>query len=705
MARHRRTSRSSSREAPANQVPASGPRLTVAKKLLFSLVATILFFMAVELILMVAGWQPVLDESDPYVGFFSLNPLFVETVGADGARRLVTAQNKMKWFNRQCFPRRKAANTYRIFCLGGSTTYGRPYDDMTSFAGWLRALLPEVDRNRQWEVINAGGISYASYRVVNVMHELLEYDPDLFVIYSGHNEFLEARTYGNLSETPGLVARLEHILGHTRTYTALRRLVKGTDRGNAPLDLRGKRSLLPSEVDTLLDSALGPQVYHRDDELRKHIVTHYEFNLRRMVRMGRRAGARVLLVTPASSLSNCSPFKSEHRADMTAAAREEWESSFTRARELFKSGDLKGAIHAANRSVEIDPRYAGALYLRARIRLALGNDAKAREDFVAARQEDVCTLRAPNEILQVVRRVASEMKTPHVDFAAYVDRVSPHGIPGDNLFLDHVHPTIEGNRDLAVLLITCLRDAGIIASPADLDARLLTTVTERVMRRVDRTKQSAALRNLSKVLSWAGKKEEADGLALRAVQLDPDDAETQYQAGNAFMRCGKIDEAIRCYQRTFELNAEYAAAVNASLGFAYAAKGDQDQAMEYYLKALTLNPNFGDVHYNIGVICEDRGETEDAMRHYRSAVASRPQHFVAHSRLGMLLAKQQKWDEARAQFEQALRINPNFVEARVNLGKVLARQGHTTLARQQFRWVLRRYPGHPVAKAELDRLE
>ncbi len=704
MTRHRRKLTKSPRPSPATEVPRSRSPLSVVKKLQFSLIVTVLFFLALELILMIAGWQPILYEDDPYVGFFGLNPLFVETTGPDGTLQLVTAPNKTKWFNQQRFARQKAANAYRVFCLGGSTTYGRPYDDRTSFAGWLRELLPEVDGNRQWEVINAGGISYASYRVANVMQELLEYDPDLFVIYSGHNEFLEARTYGDLADTPGTAARLDHVLSHTRTYTLMRRLVKGPERNIAPQDLRSRPNLLPSEVNTLLDSALGPEVYHRDDELRTNIVAHYDFNLRRMVDMARLAGAEVILVTPASNLSNCSPFKSEHRGDWTAALQREWESSRARADELFKSGDLEGAMRAVNRAVDIDPRYADSLYLRARIRLALGQAAAAREDFVAGARRTFVRC-APNELLQAVRRVAAETRTLHVDFAEYVDRASPNGIPGENLFLDHVHLTIEGYRDLASLLIASMRDAGIVASPTELEPGVLS--------HRDRPGNGAsgpqgAQRGLAQPVESLelGRQERGSGrFGVAHLQLEPNDAETQYQAGNAYVRRGEFDEGIRCYQRTRELNPEYAASVNASLGFAHAAKGDQDQAMTYYLTALAVNPQFGDVHYNLAVIYDGRGEAENAIRHYRSAIASQPQHFLAHNQLGILLAEQQKLDEAQVQFQQALRINPNSVDARLHLGQVLARQGRTSLAREQFLWVLRQFPQHPVAGAELERLK
>ena len=38
------------------------------------------------------------------------------------------------------------------------------------------------DPTRNWEVINTGGLSYASYRVAALMEQLVEYQPDLFVI-------------------------------------------------------------------------------------------------------------------------------------------------------------------------------------------------------------------------------------------------------------------------------------------------------------------------------------------------------------------------------------------------------------------------------------------------------------------------------------------------------------------------------------------
>ena len=136
-----------------------------------------------EACLAMLGFESLSHTRDPYVGFSNTISLMEETAGPDGQPLLVTRPSKLVWFNEQQFLKRKPPRTCRVFCLGGSTTYGRPYSDSTSFCGWLREYLPVVDDSRQWEVVNAGGVSYASYRVALVMEELADYQPDLFVVY------------------------------------------------------------------------------------------------------------------------------------------------------------------------------------------------------------------------------------------------------------------------------------------------------------------------------------------------------------------------------------------------------------------------------------------------------------------------------------------------------------------------------------------
>ena len=147
-----------------------------------------------------------------------------------------------------------------MFCLGGSTTYGHPYTHSTSFCGWLGEYLPVADPTRDWEVVNAGGISYASYRAARLAEELAELEPDLFVVLSGHNEFLERRTYADVISLPPAVRGLGALASRTRTYSALSGAL-GAVRGRGDGGTRQAAELEP-EVTTLLDQAVGPDGVH-----------------------------------------------------------------------------------------------------------------------------------------------------------------------------------------------------------------------------------------------------------------------------------------------------------------------------------------------------------------------------------------------------------------------------------------------------------
>ena len=316
----------------------------VLKKSLLGLAVTLVFFAAVEGVLFVAGVTPLSDRADPYVGFAGYSPLFVESTAPDGSRVLRTSDAKANWFNPQRFTERKASGTTRIFCLGGSTTYGRPYEDATSFCGWLREFVSAADPSREWEVVNAGGISYASYRVARLMEELADYEPDLFVIYTGHNEFLERRTYDRLLNTPEFIRNAGALASGLRLYSAMSDV------------LYPERDVLDTELEVVLDQSVGPEDYRRDDAMRDAVLEHFRSSVERMVRMGREAGAEVVLVTPASNLRDFSPFKAESSPGLDAESAAQVARLAASAAEQLGAGDPERAAALADEALAIDPR-------------------------------------------------------------------------------------------------------------------------------------------------------------------------------------------------------------------------------------------------------------------------------------------------------------------------------------------------------------
>jgi len=667
-------------------------KISVRKKLLFAAITIMSLFAAVEIVLSVLGVRPVLYDEDPYVGFSSHVPLFVEETSPDGNSVMVTAKNKLEFFNPQRFAKNKPAGTYRIFCVGGSTTFGRPYDDMTSFCGWLRAMLPKADPSAQWELINAGGVSYASYRVAALMEELVRYEPDLFIIYSGHNEFLERRTYGRIINTPGAVRGIGAIMSRTRTYAAVKRTIDVV--GGQPDSTSGRRAYLPGEVETILENSLGPEEYRRDAELREQVFDHYRYNLSRMVNVARSVGAEVILVTPASNLRHCWPFKSEHRAGLSDAERKDWQSLFDHASEAYAADQWDQALKAVDGAIAVDDRYAHGHYLRGRVLWELERYYQAKTAFERAMDEDVCPLRAPGPLLDIIRDVARKQNVPVVDFMALIEGQSEHATPGEEWFLDHVHPTIEGNRQLALALLETMNSRRIARLASTWSEAEIERVRQEVESHLDLAAHGAALRNLSRLFRWAGKFEEGYKLGLQAIEMVPTDAEAHFQvAGNA-MELGRIDEAISYYRQSLQIEPNYARA-HCGLAIALSRRNRSDEATTHYRRALQIKPELVYAHCGLGIALHSQGKLDEAVSHYRRALRIDPDHTEAHSSLGCALTEQGKFVEAISHYRKALQTNPNYAEVHHRLGRTLVMADQFDGALEHLQEAVRLRPNRP----------
>lgn len=388
--------------------------------------------------------RPELSDDDPFVGFSSIRPLFV--LSEDGTR-YETAPSRRLHFAMESFAAQKSPDEYRIFVLGGSTVQGNPYSIATSFTTWLELSLQSANETRRWEVVNCGGISYASYRLVPIMQELLAYAPDLFIVYTGQNEFLEDRTYGEIKNTPWWIGRPHVLVSQLRTYNVLRAGLLGWT-GREVTTSNSPRSTIGPEVEALLDFRGGMESYHRDEHWRQAIVAHFRFNLRRMVAIASRAGVPLILMNPVCNLRDSPPFKSEHRADLADRELARWESLWAEARQLY-DGHLRDAIPLLEQAVAIDGMHAGIHYDLAKCYEATGRVHDSADEYLRAKELDVCPLRILEVMNDAVLETASQTKTPLVDARALFERISPGGIPGHEWLVDHVHPSIRGHQVLA----------------------------------------------------------------------------------------------------------------------------------------------------------------------------------------------------------------------------------------------------------------
>jgi tetratricopeptide (TPR) repeat protein len=128
------------------------------------------------------------------------------------------------------------------------------------------------------------------------------------------------------------------------------------------------------------------------------------------------------------------------------------------------------------------------------------------------------------------------------------------------------------------------------------------------------------------------------------------------------------------------------------LGNALSKKGQKDEAIAHYQRALQINPGYKVAHYNLGIALMDKGQKQEAIAQYQIALKIDPDYAEAHNNLGVALFALGDKDEAIARYRKALEIDPDYAEARYNLGNALLQQGKVEDAITQFRAALKTTP-------------
>jgi tetratricopeptide (TPR) repeat protein len=684
---------------------AANRAVELLKNLVFMVVIVTVFFGAVELVLTAFGVQPLIVTDDPLVGFAENIRQFVEAHSADGTVIMRTAQNKRIMFNYQEFPKRKSGNSYRIFCMGGSTTYGRPYFDEVSFCGWLRVYLKAADPTRNWEVVNAGGVSYASYRVAKLMNELKDYQPDLFIVYSGQNEFLEQRSYGRLMKLPPWVINLDATLSGTRTYTVIKKAIEPL----LPESIGDAQQLykMTGEVEEVLNHTIGPQSYHRDDQLKRQIMTHFRLNLIRMVKIARSVDANILFVQPAVNLKDMSPFKSEHREGLDPQALRRWDALYQRGMELDTSGKTDEALQAYRQALDFDDRYADLLYRIGQDLFRLKRYDEAQQAFQRAVDEDVAPLRILEPMQRIIEQVAVQERVPVVDFRAILRKayLSKYGyaVFGKEFFRDHVHTNIEGYRLLGLALFDELTDEGVVKPEASWTTARREAVEKEHLANLDPLLEGKAMLNLAKVLDWAGKFQEAYGAYQWALAiLGPSPMLYDSLATCSFI-LKKYDDTLYYLDQTLTLYPEIPG-THYRRAIALGMQGKTDAAIEECKRELAANPGNPNVHYALANLYADKGEVAAAIEEFQTTLRLKPADAPAHVKLAILLIGQERYDEALPQVQEALRIDPKEHHAHTALGLILKHQGKASEAITQFSAALRIEPGDEIGRDNLEQL-
>ncbi len=329
----------------------------------------------------------------------------------------------------------KPAGTFRIFVLGESTTAGYPYFHNGSFHRWLEFRLMHEYPGLHFEIINVSLTAVNSYTVLDFGSQVMSYQPDALLVYTGHNEYYGALGVGSTSHiansrwlvwTMVNLRRLRLVQWLGRLWSGLRSRVRGS-------------SAAPDQRENLMQRMAADQRIVLGSPAYAAGILQFRENMDELCRITQTLGVPVFLSTVVSNLRDQRPF-------------------------IGSGGDASGAAGGADASFAA--RGADRAFAAGDSAWRAGDYATAKRDYVAARDADLLRFRAPSAIDSVIRVLAGEYSNVHlVDALERFEAASPHGVVGHETLLEHVHPNLYGYALLSDAFYRSMMAAHLFSSP------------------------------------------------------------------------------------------------------------------------------------------------------------------------------------------------------------------------------------------------
>ncbi len=675
------------------------------RNIAFGLAVLVAFFSILEAALWAAGVEPLLSERDPFEGFSRRVRVF-EPDPSRGVYR-TPARAVRHSFNYQEFSARKPPNGFRVFTLGGSSAYGFPWGARVAFTRVLGEALQATFPDRVVEAINAAGMSYGSHRLRILAHEVLDYEPDVLVVFEGHNEFVEQRFYRDVLERPRRLDALRGALYRWRVYAAAARLyergLSATGRGGTAAGRAAGRTaaeLLGLDVEREYATAVT-------DAKKEEARARFEENLRAILEEAERSGVRVVLCTVPSNLSDWAPNESFFGAEVGLEARQQVSNLLARAREALEGGRAAEAAAALEAARARAPGHAEVHFRLGEAYERLGRFEEAREAFRRARDADGKPSRALSSFNDTIRGLAGAGGAILVDVERAFEEASANGLVGFDLIEDYVHPKPEAHRRIALELWRAFLEHGLVGGrrlPADPErfwAAVGHASDEPDAASAGEAATPALLFNLGVVLENQGHLERAMEKYRACLDRDPTYTAARYNLGRLLHRQGRFPEAAEEHRRVLETDPGFVLA-RIGLGEALRRLGRIADAVETFQEAVRADPAAPLAWDGLGGSLAQLGRYPEAEAAFRRAVELDPKSASYRANLGFALLFQKKLGEAEAVLREAFRLAPDDLQARNGLAAVLLERGALGEAEGLFRDTIRLRPEDSFARSGLE---
>jgi tetratricopeptide (TPR) repeat protein/lysophospholipase L1-like esterase len=553
----------------------------------------------------------------------------------------------------------KGKRAIRVFCVGESSMFGTPYELCATIPALVRKQLRHLFPEEDVEVVNFGASAINSNVIADLAPLLAQLDPDVVLLYLGHNEFYGPDGVGApwIEKRFPFLTRLKY---RARSLRIVRLAQKGLASFGRPAQ-DGERNLMKQV-------SRGATVVSGSPE-EERVLDRFGENLRIIIRTFRERGIRVVASDVTSNLM-FPPFITGPRHDEIPP--------------LLSSGKAADALRQLQSLKRTDTANAFIDYWLGRTRLALGDTAEARRSLGRARDEDLLKFRAPARTDSIIHDVCRSEGVPCIAVDSLFASLCAGGIPGWTLFWEHLHPNVRGydiiSREFVRELLAIVPpqsntgllpfDAGSLdlswldLAYGELSVRALTgrwpftdfTSPSPVLNSGDATERGIVNDIYVKKIGWtdaclryaayeenAGRVQEALRTYGALIDEYPFEFYPRYRRAALLRDAGDIPRAAAEYRRVIALNGAYPYAL-IDLGLLLNNAGEFDEARERLSRALQLTEGQNlplpraQILYGLAAISANTGDTKKALEMLGTSIRLSPSYAPAQQLRKQILA-------------------------------------------------------------------